>query len=60
MPTPEEFREEAEAQIARAARQGRPHIEINAGELHWIVSPIRTSTRQHAKSCASFWDQLMW
>ena len=39
MPTTEEFREEAQAQIARAVRQGRPHIEINAGELHSDSKP---------------------
>ena len=30
----DDFREEALAQIGRAAKQGRPHAEINAGELH--------------------------
>jgi hypothetical protein len=29
-----DFRDELNAQIARARRQRRPHIEINAGELH--------------------------
>ena len=48
MPTTEEFREEAEAQIGRAARQGRPHIEINAGELHRIVSPDQN---RHPMAC---------
>jgi hypothetical protein len=33
------FREELQAQISRAGNQGRPHVEINAGELHCIVSP---------------------
>lgn len=39
MATMDEFRKEVGAQIARAANQGRPHIEINAGELHRLVSP---------------------
>jgi len=39
MPTLEEFREEVEAQISRASKQGRSHVEINAGEIHRIVSP---------------------
>lgn len=55
MPTTEEFREEAEAQIARAARQGRPHIEINAGELHRIVSPDQN---RHPMACDAM-RQLM-
>jgi hypothetical protein len=39
MATMDDFREELEAQIARAAKQGRPHVEINAGELHRVVTP---------------------
>ena len=35
--TTDDFRTELEAQIDRAAKQGRPHIEINAGELHRTV-----------------------
>ena len=34
MPSSEEFRAELIARLDRAARQGRPHAEINAGELH--------------------------
>jgi hypothetical protein len=34
MPTTDEFRAELHAQIERTSRQGRPHVEINAGELH--------------------------
>jgi hypothetical protein len=32
-----DFRAELEAQIDRAQKQGRPHAEINAGELHRVV-----------------------
>ena len=32
-----DFRNELDAQIARAERQGRPHIEVNAGELHRVL-----------------------
>jgi len=39
MATMDDFRKELNAQIDRAARQGRPHIELNAGELHRIVNP---------------------
>ena len=55
MPTTEEFREEAAAQIGRAARQGRPHIEINAGELHRVVTPDQN---MHAMACSAM-RQLM-
>ena len=34
MPKTEDFREELQAQIQRAQRQGRPHVEVNSGELH--------------------------
>ncbi len=37
MPSADDFRAELRAQIDRARRQGRPHVEINAGELHRIV-----------------------
>ena len=33
----EDFRSELNAQIGRARKQGRPHIEINGGELHRVV-----------------------
>ena len=34
MLTSDDFRKEVRAQISRAIHQGRPHIEINAGEVH--------------------------
>jgi 5-methylcytosine-specific restriction protein A len=34
MPNSDEFRAEIAAQIDRARKQGRPHVEINAGEFH--------------------------
>lgn len=33
----EDFRAEIDAQIGRARTQGRPHIEINSGELHRVI-----------------------
>ena len=33
----DDFRTELRAQIGRAQRQGRPYVEINAGELHRVV-----------------------
>jgi 5-methylcytosine-specific restriction protein A len=43
-----DFRKELLAQISRAANQGRPHVEINAGELHRIVS---RDENRHAMAC---------
>lgn len=37
MPSADDFRRELLAQLDRAKRQGRPHIEVNAGELHRVV-----------------------
>jgi len=37
MVTQEDFANEINAQIDRAAQQGRPHVEINAGELHRLL-----------------------
>ena len=34
MPSAAEFKQELYAEIDRAVRQGRPHLEVNAGELH--------------------------
>jgi hypothetical protein len=43
-----DFRKELLAQISRAAKQRRPHVEINAGELHRIVS---RDENRHAMAC---------
>lgn len=37
MPTADDFRLELRAQISRAQEQNRPHVEINAGELHRLL-----------------------
>ena len=34
MTSTQDFRAELDAQLLRASRQGRPHVEVNAGELH--------------------------
>lgn len=44
MPTMDEFRAEVIAQISRASRQGRPHVEINAGELHRTIGDYPSAT----------------
>lgn len=44
----DDFRKELEAQISQATKQGRPHVEINAGELHRIVS---SDANRHPMAC---------
>lgn len=47
MPGREDFRIELAAQIERASRQGRAHIEINSGELHRDVGGYPPAKGQH-------------
>jgi len=49
----QDFRIELNAQIDRATRQGRPHIEVNAGELHRTVGgyPPKTGSSHAMPSC---------
>jgi 5-methylcytosine-specific restriction protein A len=53
MPTTDDFRTELNAQIDRATKQGRPHIEINAGELHRTVGgyPPKQGETHSMPSC---------
>src|SRR6476620_7838784 len=37
LPATEDFRAALKDQIERAIKQGRPHIEVNAGEFHGLV-----------------------
>jgi 5-methylcytosine-specific restriction protein A len=55
MPATEDFRTELLAQIARAAKQGRPHVEINAGELHRTVGgyPPKAGQSHSMPSCCN-------
>lgn len=39
MATMNDFRIALLSQIDRAQKQGRPHVEINAGEIHRVLSP---------------------
>jgi len=39
------------SQIARAQRQGRPHIEVNAGELHRTVGEYPNRARHRMPMC---------
>jgi hypothetical protein len=46
-----DFRAELEAQIDRAQKQGRPHAEINAGELHRVVGGYPGSSDHSMPVC---------
>ena len=50
MPSTDDFRTELVAQLERATKQGRPHVEINAGELHRAVGgyPPKAGEPHHA------------
>ena len=47
MPSTDQFRAELLSQIERAAKQGRPHVEINAGELHRKVGGYPPIAGEH-------------
>lgn len=55
MPATDDFRAELEAQIDRAIKQGRLHIEINAGELHRTVGgyPPKAGQSHSMPSCCN-------
>lgn len=62
MPVAKDFRTELVAQIDRASKQGRPHIEVNAGELHRVVGgyPPKAGEPNHAmpECCRVMQDEL--
>lgn len=55
MPNADDFRTELRAQIERAMRQGRPHVEVNAGELHRVVGgyPPKAGQSHAMPSCCN-------
>ena len=55
MPATKDFRAELTAQIRRASNQGRPHIEVNAGELHRTVGgyPPKAGWSHSMPSCCN-------
>ena len=59
MPNTEDFRAELTAQIKRAAEQGRPHIEVNAGELHRSIGgyPPKVGQTHAMPSCCNVMRQ---
>jgi 5-methylcytosine-specific restriction protein A len=58
MPTAEDFRAELMALFARAAKQGRPHIEINAGELHRSVGGYPGGSHRMPICCGVMRDEF--
>lgn len=46
-----DFSKELQAQIGRAERQGRPHVEINAGELHRVIGGYPNGGAHQMPSC---------
>ncbi|MBZ8132981.1 HNH endonuclease [Afifella sp. IM 167] len=55
MPSPGEFRDELSAQVKRATEQGRPHMEVNAGELHRKIGgyPPESGKQHSMPSCCN-------
>jgi len=51
MPKADDFQTELEKQIERARKQGRPHAEINAGELHRVVGSYPDSNAHRMPLC---------
>jgi hypothetical protein len=59
MPTAEDFRNELISLIGRATKQGRRHIEVNAGELHRTVGgyPPKVAGTHNIPSCCNVMRQ---
>lgn len=49
--TTDDFRKELRAMIQRAGRQGRPHAEVNAGELHRVVGGYPNGGAHRMPAC---------
>jgi 5-methylcytosine-specific restriction protein A len=52
------FQEELRQQIARAIRQNRPHVEVNAGELHRIVGGYPSQHHSMPSCCEAMRDEF--
>jgi hypothetical protein len=55
----EAFRSELRAQIDRASKQGRPHVEINAGELHRALGDYPSNGQHSMPSCCNVMREEM-
>ena len=57
----QDFRRELEAQFGRAEKQERPHIEINAGELHRVIGgypPKSGASHRMPACCETMWQEF--
>lgn len=59
MPGRENFENELKAQIDRAQRQKRPHVEINAGELHRVAGDYPDPTKHRMPVCCEVMRSAM-
>lgn len=59
MLTTADFEREISALIERASRQGRPHVEINAGELHRVVGGYPDPSSHRMPMACSAMRKLM-
>jgi len=59
MPSKDDFTAAVLAQIERADKQGRPHCEINAGELHRTLGGYPSLTKhQMLSACAAMREAM--
>ena len=59
MPSAEDFRRELTRQIVRAEKQGRSHIEVNAGELHRAVGEYPSEQLHRMPICCRIMREEM-
>jgi len=57
--TADEFRKELRAMLDRARRQGRPYVEINAGELHRVIGGYPGAGTHRMPVCCEVMRQEM-
>lgn len=58
-PSTDDFRKELTRQTDRATRQGRPHVEVNAGELHRAVGGYPGAGHGMPSCCSAMRDELL-
>jgi hypothetical protein len=59
MPVAPDFQKKLRKQIGRAEKQGRSHIEVNAGELHRVVGgyPPKAGKQHSMPTCCDVMRQ---
>lgn len=58
MVSTDDFRVELRAQLRRAQRQGRPHAEINAGELHRVIGSYPGPSHRMPMCCEAMRQEM--